>query len=127
MDTFIIQIYMPTSSHKDKKIEELYKQISEVIEMAKEKDNLIILSDWNAIVGERTEPRVTGKFGLRTRNQRGYRLIEFCKERDMTINNTLFSQPKRRRYTWTTLEGGNRYQLDYVLVKKKIKTSDKAK
>lgn len=42
-DTFIIQIYMPTSSHKDEEIEELYQQISEVIEMAKEKDNLIIL------------------------------------------------------------------------------------
>jgi len=98
-DTFIIQVYMQTSSHKDEEIKELYEQILEVIEMANEKDNLIILRDWNAVVRERTEPGVTGKFGLGTRNQRDDRLIEFCKEKDMIITNTLFSQPKQKRYT----------------------------
>lgn len=89
MDIFIIQkIYMPTSSHKDEEIDELYEQISEVIEMAKEKDNLIILgSDWNAVVGERSEQGVTGNFALGTRNQRCDRLIEFCKEKDLINDN----------------------------------------
>jgi hypothetical protein len=85
---------MPTSSHKDEEIEELYEQKSEVIEMAKEKDNLIILGDWNAVVGERSEQGVIGNFGLGTRNQRGDRLIKFCKERDLIITNTLFTKPK---------------------------------
>ncbi|VVC38380.1 Endonuclease/exonuclease/phosphatase [Cinara cedri] len=111
--------------HKIKSIIYFNERISEVIEMAKEKDNLIILGDWNALVGERTEPGVTGKFGFGTRNQRGDRLIEFCKERDMIITNTLFSQPKRRRYTWTMPEEGNRYQLDYILVKKRYRNQVK--
>lgn len=34
---------MSTSSHKDEKIEEMYEQISEVSEMRKEKNNLIII------------------------------------------------------------------------------------
>jgi len=34
--------------------------------MTKEKDNLIILGDWNAVVGERLEPGVTGNFELGT-------------------------------------------------------------
>lgn len=120
-NTIIIQVYMATSSHTDEEIEKMYEQISEVIEMAKEKDNLIILGDWNAVVGERIEPQVTGKFGFGIRNQRDYRLIEVCKERDMMITNTLFSQPKRRRYTWTMPGGGNKYQLDYILVRKRYR------
>jgi hypothetical protein len=82
---------MSISSHKDEEIEELYEQISEVIEMVKEKYNLIILGDWNTLVGERSEPGVIRNFGLGTRNQRGDRLTEFCKERDMIIIDTLFS------------------------------------
>jgi len=70
-------------------------------------------------VGERSEPGVTGKFGLLTKNQRGDRLVEFCKETDMIITNTLLSQPKQKRYTWTMPAGGKRYQLYYILVKKK--------
>lgn len=62
--------------------------MQKVIDMAKEKDNLIILEDWNPVVGKRTEPEVTGKFRLGIRNQRGDRLIEFCQERDMIITNT---------------------------------------
>jgi len=116
---------MPTSSHKDEEIEEMYEQISEVIEMAKEKDNLIILGDWNAVVGERTEPGVIGKFGLGIRNQKGDRLIEFCKERNMIITNTLFSQSKWRRYTWAMPGGVNRYQLDYILVRKRYRNQVK--
>uniref|UniRef100_A0A2S2Q593 Craniofacial development protein 2 n=1 Tax=Sipha flava TaxID=143950 RepID=A0A2S2Q593_9HEMI len=93
-ETFIIQIYMPTSSNKHEEIEELYEPISEVIEIAKEKDNLIIIEDWNAVVGERSVQEVTGNFGLGTRNQRGDRIIKFCKERDLIITNKLFSKPK---------------------------------
>lgn len=45
VDTFILQVYMPTSTHKDEEIEETYEQISEVIEMTNEKANLIVLGE----------------------------------------------------------------------------------
>lgn len=85
---------MPTSSHKDKEIEEIYEQISEVIEMTKEKTNIIILGDWNAVIGETKEHGVTGMFGLGKRNLRGGRLIKYCKERNLIIINIMFSQLK---------------------------------
>ena len=109
VDTIILQVYMPTSTHKDEEIEEIYEQINEVIEMTKEKENLIVLGDWNAIVGELKEQGVTGAFGLGKRNEKGNRLIEFCKERNLIIVNTMFSQPERRRYTWTMPRGRARY------------------
>jgi len=72
-------------------MEEMYEQISEISEMAKEKDNLIILGDWNAILGEDSERDVTWKFGLGKRNQRDERLIEFCKEKFMIDTKTMFT------------------------------------
>ena len=42
------------------------------------KDVLFIIGDWNAKVGSQETPGVTGKFGLRIRNEAGQRLIEYC-------------------------------------------------
>ena len=50
-------------------------------------------------------PGVTGKFSLGIRNEAGQRLIEFCKENTLVIENTLFQQHKRRLYTWTSPDG----------------------
>ena len=60
-------------------------------------------------------PGVTGKFGLRVQNEAGQRLIEFCQENSLVIANTLFQQPKRRLYTWTSPDGQHRNQIDYIL------------
>lgn len=46
------------------------------------------MGDWNAIVGEGAEGQEVGAFGLGTRNERGDRLVDFCKQHDMTITNT---------------------------------------
>ena len=35
-------------------------------------------------------------------NEAGQRLIEFCQENALVIQNTLFQQHKRRLYTWTS-------------------------
>jgi len=113
---------MPKSTNNDKEIEESYEQINEVIEMTNEKANIIIitiivLGDWNKIVGEPKEHGVMGAFGLGIRNKRGNRLIELCKERNLISTNTIFSQPKWRRYTWTMPGERARYQIDYILVR----------
>ena len=53
-DMVIIQTYVPTSGYKDD-VEEVYEQLEEVMGNVKKNDNLIILGDWNAIVGEGQE------------------------------------------------------------------------
>ena len=60
---------------------------------------LHILGDWNAKVGSRETPGVTGKFGLGVQNEAGQRLIEFCQDNALVTANTLFQQHKRRLYT----------------------------
>ena len=56
-----------------------------------------------------------GKFGLGIRNEAGQRLIEFCKENALVIENILFQQHKRRLYTQTSPDGQHRKQIDYIL------------
>ena len=46
-------------------------------------------------------PGVTGTFGLGVQNEEGQTLIEFCQEKALVIENTLFQQYKRRLYKWT--------------------------
>ena len=74
-----------------------------------------LFGDWNAIVGSQETPGVTGKFGLGMQNEAGQRLIEFCQENALVLANTLFQQHKRRPYTWTSPDGQNWNQIDYIL------------
>ena len=60
-------------------------------------------------------PGVTGKFGLGLQNEAGQRLIEFCQENTLVIANTLFQQHKRRLHTWTSPDGQQLNQIDYIL------------
>ena len=59
------------------------------------KDAHFIIGDWNAKVGSQEIPGVTGKFGLGIQNEAGQRLMEFCQEDELVIENTLFQQHKR--------------------------------
>ena len=63
------------------------------------KDVLFIIGDFNAKLGSQEIPGVTRKFGLGVQNEAGQRLIEFCQENVLVIENTLFQQHKRRLYT----------------------------
>ena len=46
-------------------------------------------------VGSQEIPGVAGKFGLGVQNEAGKKLIEFCPEITLVIENTLFQQHKR--------------------------------
>src|SRR6476619_6373461 len=96
----IVQAYLPTTDYEDEKVEKLYDQQKEVLGKQKESEKVIVVGDFNAVVGEGKEDRVVGEFGLGKRNDRGERLIEFCKSQNLVITNTWFEQEKRRRYTW---------------------------
>ncbi|XP_071455118.1 craniofacial development protein 2-like [Hetaerina americana] len=113
----IVQVYMPTSSHLEEEIEEVYEQLEEVIGVAKRKENLIVMEDWNAVVGEGREGRSVNQFVLGKRNSAGERQIGFCNERKMVEANTLFEQHRRKRYTWKMPGDRARYQVDYIFVR----------
>lgn len=110
-DLSIIQTYFPTSAYSDEEIEAVYDQMDEVLDLIENKDTLIILGDWNAVVGELKEDNITGNYGYGRRNRRGIRLIDFCREKELAITNTMFKQPINRRYTWSKRNIG-KFQID---------------
>ena len=63
------------------------------------------------------------KFGLLVRNEAGQRLIEFCQENALVIENILFQQHKRGLYTWTSPDGQHRNQIDYILCSQRCRSS----
>ena len=101
----VIQVYAPTSNAEEAEVEWFYEDLQDLLELTPKKEVLFIIGDWNAKVGSREIPGITGKFGLGVRNEAGQRLTEFCQENAQVIANTLFQQHKRRLYTWTSPGG----------------------
>ena len=65
----------PTSNAEGAEVEWFYKDLQDLLELTPKKDVLFIIGDWNAKVGSQETPGVTGKFGLRIRNEAVKRLI----------------------------------------------------
>ena len=53
-------------------------------------ENVIVMGDFNAKVGEQKEEKIVGPFGLDDRNERCEMLTSFCKEQNLIITNTWF-------------------------------------
>ena len=76
----VIQVYAPMSNAEEAEVEWLYEDLQDLLKVPPKKDVLFIIGDWNAKVGSRETPGVTGKFGFGIRNEAGQRLIEFNEE-----------------------------------------------
>jgi len=118
-DTVLLQVYLPTTEYEEA-VEEMYEEIKKLMKHDKRDGNLIILGDWNAIVGEGTDGRINGNYGLGKRNERGERLVEFCDKHKFVVENILFQNHERRRYTWIMPGDRGRKQIEYILVKQRF-------
>ena len=119
----VIQVYTLTSNAEEAEVERFYEDLQDLLELTPKKDVLFVIGDWNAKGGSQEIPGVTGKFGLGVQNEAGQRLTEFCQENTLVIANTLFQQHKRRLYTWTSTNGQNRNETDYILCSQRWRSS----
>ena len=60
---------------------------------------------------------------VKTYNEAGQRLTEFCQENTLVIANTVFQQHKKRLYTWTSPDGQYLNQIDYILCSQRWRSS----
>ena len=127
-DIMVIQVYAPTSNAEEAKVERLYEDLQDLLELTSKEDVLFITGDWNSKVGSQETPGVTGKFGLGIRNEAGQRLIRVLPRECPCHSKTLFQQHKRRLYTWTSQDGQHQNQIDYILCSQRMRSSlDSAK
>ena len=61
----IVQVYMPTTDSDDEEIEQMYEKIEKLIKSEKSNEHLIVMGDWNAVVGEEESGSVIGKYELK--------------------------------------------------------------
>ena len=101
----VIQVYAPTSNAEDAGVKWFFEDLQDLLELTPKKDVLFIIVEWKAKAGSQETPGITGKFGLGVQNESGQRLIEFCQENTLVIENTLFQQDITRLYTWTSPDG----------------------
>ena len=67
----VIQVYDPTSNAEEAKVEQIFEDLQDLLEVTPKKDILFVIGDWNAEVGSQEISRITGKFGLIVQNEAG--------------------------------------------------------
>ena len=65
----VIQAYATTNHAEEAEVERFYEDLQDLLELTPKRDVLFIIRDWNAKVGSKETPGVTGKFGLGIRNE----------------------------------------------------------
>ena len=100
VDILAFCVYMPTSDYEDEEVEDIYEQMEELIGSGRGNEYLVIMGEWNAVVGEGKDGNVIGGYGLGRRNNRGKMLVDFCRRNKLAVMNTWYEHHERRRYTW---------------------------
>lgn len=126
-NVLIIQIYAPNEDQDTTASMKFYDDLETIIKENKDhRDQLIIMGDFNAKVGSRSEGKTCGSFGLGTdRNNNGDILVEFCKKNQLVITNTWYEQKLNNRYTWTSPDGKTKNQIDFILTNHRYRNSVK--
>jgi len=116
--TTIIIVYGPTNSSDMETAEEFYRSLKRAIESVPEHNVLLIVGDFNARLGEDGAKHTFHQLT----NRNGELLLDLVMEKQLIITNTCFQ--KRKNKLWTYLDPrGNKYQLDYILIRKKWRNS----
>ena len=120
----IIQVYAPTSDHDE--LDEFYDQLQTLIDQTPKKDILVIQGDWNAKVGEDAQAdwrETCGPYCNKQTNERGLKLLDFATYNKLVLTNTLGPHKLSRRWTWHSPDGKHHNQIDYILVRKRFRSS----
>lgn len=119
----LIQVYAPTSQHSDDEIEDFYDQVDQAMSSLGKEVVKFISGDFNAVVGHQQQDDIVGPHGLGYINERGTRLINWCKKHNLMITNTWFQNHKRRKWTWKRTGDTGRFQIDYILAPKRFRNA----
>ena len=90
----VIQVYAPTTDAEEAEVDWFCEDLHYLLELTPKKDVLFIIWYWNAKVGSREIPGVTGMSDLTVQKEAGQRLSELCQENALVVANTLVHQHK---------------------------------
>ena len=71
------------------------------------------MNDFNAKIGSIKDGKHVGPLGVRRKNNRDEKVLEFMKEKELMISNMWFKMSQRQLYTWKSSNTQTRSQVDY--------------
>nr|XP_058967531.1 craniofacial development protein 2-like [Pocillopora verrucosa] len=116
----LVSVYAPTLSATPEIKDEFYDQLTATISNIPNKEQLILLGDFNARVGadQRSWPSCLGKFGIGKMNDNGQRLLELCTYHKLCIANSFFKTKPQHKVSWRHPRSKQWHQLDLILVRR---------
>ena len=118
-----VSAYGPGSERNEEERESFWNSLSECLGQFKTWQNVVIMGDLNARVGDVMVDNVIGRYGVAGVNESGRRCIEMCNEYDLVVGNTLFKKKRINKYTWVRTSSGkvvDKALMDYVLIDRKV-------
>ncbi len=82
-----------------------------------------MMGDRNAKVGLGRTGNIVSPHGLRQRNERGDRFVDWCFENEQVIANTWFRHHPRYLWTWESPGDRARNQIDYITINERFRNS----
>ncbi|XP_056645027.1 craniofacial development protein 2-like [Diorhabda sublineata] len=117
--THIISIYAPDSSKTQADIDIFYQTLQTVLDGIPNHDEIIILGDFNARIGDELIPGIKNRFNAETINESGEKMIQLCILNELRINNTFYPHKPQHKYTFENTRG-HKSTIDYIITNKNI-------
>ena len=86
----------------------------------------MVQGDWNAKIGEDAYENwigTCGRYCNTKSNEKGLRLLEFASYNDLMLANTYGPHKASRRATWHSPNGKYHNQIDYIMLRKRFRSS----
>lgn len=112
--THLVSVYAPDTSKPQEAKDEFYYILQHTIDQIPNSDEIIILGDLNARVGDNVIPGIKERFNEEPVNENGNQLIEFCLQNCLRINNTFYDHKPQHKYTFMNTRG-QKSTIDYVI------------
>lgn len=116
----LVSVYAPTLTSPPETKDLFYEKLSSVIRNIPDKEQLILLGDFNARVGADNDswPSCLGKFGVGKMNENGQRLLEVCTYYNLCITNSFFMTKPQHKVSWRHPRSKHWHQLDLIIVRR---------
>ena len=116
-----ISAYGPGSERSEDERTSFWNELNDCVRQVKERENVVVLGDLNARVGDLQIENVVGMYGVPGTNESGEQLVGMCMEHELVIGNTWFRKKDINKFTWIRVNDGrivDRALMDYVIVNK---------
>ena len=114
----VICAYAPQVGRSECREDQFYNGIASEWDLKNRGEVVLGLGDFNGRVGRWIDgfEGVHGGYEIGKKNVEGRRLLEFCKEKELCVANTLFEKKEQRKITYSM--DGNETEINFVLVVK---------